>query len=79
MKRDVIGYVERCLTCQQVKAEHQRPAGLLQPLEIPEWKWDQVTMDFVSGLPRTNKGHNSIWVVVDRLTKSAHFIPVNTT
>ena len=79
MKRDVIGYVERCLTCQQVKAEHQRPAGLLQPLEIPEWKWDQVTMDFVSGLPRTSKGHNSIWVVVDRLTKSAHFIPVKTT
>ena len=79
MKRDVIAYVERCLTCQQVKAEHQRPAGLLQPLEIPEWKWDQVTMDFVFGLPRTNKSHNSIWVVVDRLTKSAHFISLKST
>ena len=79
MKRDVVAYVEKCLTCQQVKAEHQRSAGLLQPLEIPEWKWDQVTMDFVSGLPKTMRGHDSIWVIVDRLTKSAHFLPVRTT
>ena len=79
MKRDVIGYVERCLTCQQVKAEHQRPAGLLQPLEIPEWKWYQITMDFVTGLPKTPKNHDSVWVVVDRLTKSAHFIHVRMT
>ena len=62
-----------------MKAEHQRPVGLLQPMEIPEWKWDQVTMDFVSGLPRTKNNHDSIWVIVDRLTKSAHFIPVLTT
>lgn len=79
MKRNVVEFVEKCLTCQQVKAEHQRPAGTLQPLEIPEWKWDQITMDFVSGLPKTRQNHDSVWVIVDRLTKSAHFLPVNTT
>ena len=72
-------YVARCYTCQQVKAEHQRPAGLLQPLPVSEWKWDHITMDFVSGLPRTNKGKNSVWVIVDRLTKAAHFLAVKTT
>ncbi|WVZ76698.1 hypothetical protein U9M48_024651 [Paspalum notatum var. saurae] len=72
-------YVAVCDTCQRVKAEHQRPAGLLQPLKIPEWKWEEISMDFIVGLPRTQKGYNSIWVVVDRLTKVAHFIPVNTT
>ncbi|WVZ76464.1 hypothetical protein U9M48_024440 [Paspalum notatum var. saurae] len=79
MKRAVAEYVAVCDTCQRVKAEHQRPAGLLQPLKVPEWKWEEITMDFVVGLPRTQKGYNSIWVVVDRLTKVAHFIPVNTT
>ena len=79
IKRDVVGHVERCLTCQQVKAEHQRPAGLLQPLKIPKWKWDQITMDFMTRLPRTPKNHESVWVVVDRLTKSAHFILVRVT
>ena len=79
MKRDVAEFVQKCLTCQQVKAEHQRPAGMFQPLEIPEWKWDQITMDFVSSLPKTTTGHDSIWVIVDRLTKSAHFLPVKTT
>ncbi|XP_066159624.1 uncharacterized protein [Oryza sativa Japonica Group] len=64
---------------QRVKAEHQRPAGLLQPLQIPEWKWEEIGMDFITGLPRTSSGHDSIWVVVDRLTKVAHFIPVHTT
>jgi hypothetical protein len=75
MKRDIAEYVARCSTCQQVKAEHQRPAGPLQPLSIPEWKWDQIGMDFVVGLPRAPSGQDAIWVIVDRLTKSAHFIP----
>ncbi|KAL5560002.1 hypothetical protein UlMin_036213 [Ulmus minor] len=61
------------------KAEHQRPSGLLQPLMIPEWKWEHISMDFVMGLPKTLKGYNSIWVIVDRLTKSAHFLPVKNT
>jgi hypothetical protein len=61
-----------------VKAEHQRPAGLLHPLKIPEWKWKEIGMDFIVGLPRTSAGYDSIWVIVDRLTKVAHFIPVKT-
>ncbi|WVZ75537.1 LOW QUALITY PROTEIN: hypothetical protein U9M48_023580 [Paspalum notatum var. saurae] len=69
MKRAVAEYVAICDTCQRVKAEHQRPAGLLQPLKVPEWKWEEITMDFIVGLPRTQKCYNSIWVVVDRLTK----------
>ncbi|WVZ76590.1 hypothetical protein U9M48_024555 [Paspalum notatum var. saurae] len=77
MKRAVAEYVAVCDTCQRVKAEHQRPAGLLQSLKIPEWKWEEISMDFIVGLPRTQKGY--IWVVVDRLTKVAYFIPVNTT
>ena len=76
MKREIAEFVSRCLICQQVKAEHQRPAGLLQPLPVPEWKWEHVTMDFVVGLPRTQRGADAIWVIVDRLTKSAHFLPV---
>ncbi|MBE2321286.1 hypothetical protein DVA67_035545, partial [Solirubrobacter sp. CPCC 204708] len=80
MKRDVADYVKRCLTCQQVKAEHQRPAGLTNPLPIPVWKWEHVTMDFVVGLPVTPKArYDAIWVVVDRLTKTAHFILMRTT
>ena len=73
MKKDVVRFVEKC---QQVKAKHQRPAETLQPLEIPEWKWEQITMYFVSGLPRSPMNHDSIWVIVDRLTKTAHFIPI---
>ncbi|KAG8474782.1 hypothetical protein CXB51_031699 [Gossypium anomalum] len=78
MKRDISEFVAKCLICQQVKAEHQVPSGLLQPVMIPEWKWDRITMDFVTGLPLTPKRKNAIWVVVDRLTKSAHFLPVRT-
>ena len=79
MKRDVATYVSKCLVCQQVKAEHQRSAGLLQPLPIPEWIWENISMDFIVGLPRTVKNFDAIWVVVDRLTKSAHFLPYRTT
>ncbi|WVZ81363.1 hypothetical protein U9M48_028749 [Paspalum notatum var. saurae] len=74
MKREVVEYVALCDVCQRVKAEHQKPAGLLQPLKIPEWKWEEIGMDFIVGLPRTQSGFDSIWVVVDRLTKVAHFI-----
>ncbi|KAI3715141.1 hypothetical protein L6452_22111 [Arctium lappa] len=76
MKKDVAMYVNKCLTCAKVKAEHQKPSGLLQQPEIPQWKWEQISMDFVTKLPRTGKGHDSIWVIVDRLTKSAHFLPI---
>ncbi|KAL0448767.1 UNVERIFIED_CONTAM: Transposon Ty3-I Gag-Pol polyprotein [Sesamum latifolium] len=76
MKKDVAEFVAKCLTCQQVKAEHQAPAGKLHPLSIPEWKWEKITMDFVIGLPRTFRKHDVVWVIVDRLTKSAHFLPI---
>jgi hypothetical protein len=79
MKREIAFYIARCDVCQRVKAEHQRPAGLLQPLKIPTWKWEEVGMDFITGLPMSNRGHDSLWVIVDRLTKVAHFIPVKTT
>jgi hypothetical protein len=78
MKREIAEHVAICDSCQRIKAEHQRPAGLLQPLRIPQWKWDEIGMDFIVGLPRTRAGYDSIWVVVDRLTTSAHFIPVKT-
>ncbi|GKC62926.1 putative reverse transcriptase domain-containing protein, partial [Tanacetum coccineum] len=69
MKRDIATYVSKCLTCSKVKAEHQRPSGLLQQPEIPTWKWDKITMDFITKLPKTKSGHDTIWVIVDRLTK----------
>nr|GEV79240.1 hypothetical protein [Tanacetum cinerariifolium] len=74
MKRDIATYVSKCLTFSKVKAEHQRPPGLLQQPEIPEWKWDKITMNFITKLPRTKSGHDAIWVIVDRRTKSAHFL-----
>ena len=77
MKKEIAEWVSRCDTCQRVKAEHQRPSGLLQPLEIPEWKWEHIAMDFVVGLPRTKANHDAIWIIIDRLTKSAHFLPIN--
>jgi hypothetical protein len=79
MKRDVAEYVAMCDTCWRVKAKHQRLARLLQSLKIPEWKWEEIGMDFIVGLPRTQAGYDSIWVIVDRLTKVAHFIPIKTT
>ncbi|GJZ53645.1 putative reverse transcriptase domain-containing protein [Tanacetum coccineum] len=76
MKKDIAEYVSKCLTCLKVKAEHQRPSGLLQQPEIPVWKWEGIAMDFVTKLPRTSSGHDTIWVIVDRLTKSAYFLPM---
>ncbi|GJV30851.1 putative reverse transcriptase domain-containing protein [Tanacetum coccineum] len=76
MKKDIAIYVSKCLTCSKVKAEHQRPSGLLQQHEIPEWKWYKITMDFITKLPRSKSGHDKIWVIVDRLTKSAHFLEI---
>lgn len=76
MKRDIAWFVERCLTCMMVKAEHERPHGKLQPLEIPMWKWERIAMDFITKLPKTAKGFAAIRVIVDRLTKSAHFLAI---
>ncbi|GKB21681.1 putative reverse transcriptase domain-containing protein [Tanacetum coccineum] len=79
MKADIATYVSKCLTCAKVNAKHQKPSGLLQQPEIPELKWEKITMDFVSELPRTPSGYDSIWVIVDQLTKSAHFLPMKKT
>ena len=68
-EKDVATDVALCDICQRVKVEHKRPAGLLQPLKIPEWKWEEIGMDFIVELPRTHDGYDSIWVVVDQLTK----------
>lgn len=76
MKKDVAIFVSKCPTCQQVKAEHQRPAGEIQPLPVAEWKWEDVTIDFITGLLR---GHNAIRVIVDHLTKTTHFLPIQVT
>ncbi|GJS06656.1 putative reverse transcriptase domain-containing protein [Tanacetum coccineum] len=79
MKADIATYVSKCLTYAKVKAEHQRPSGLLVQPKIPEWKWDNITMDFVTKLPKTSQGYDTIWVIVDRLTKSAIFTPIRET
>src|SRR6266508_429474 len=78
MKREIAKYISECDVCQRVKADHLKSAGQLQPLAILSWKWEDIHMDFIVGLPRTPKGNDSIWVIVDRLTKTAHFIPVKT-
>ena len=78
MKREIAEFISRCLTCQRVKAEHQVPKGPLQPLEVPEWKWERINMDFVTGLPKVSQGLDAIWVIVYRLTKFAHFLPICT-
>ncbi|GJY18156.1 putative reverse transcriptase domain-containing protein [Tanacetum coccineum] len=76
MKADIATYVSKCLTCAKVKAEHQRPSGLLVQPAIPEWKWDNITMDFITKLPKSSHGFDTIWVIMDRLTKSAHFLTI---
>jgi hypothetical protein len=78
MKRETARYVEECDTCRRVKADHMRPTRLLQPLSIPAWKWEDIIMDFTVGLPLTGHKLNTIWVIIDRLTKFAHFFPVHT-
>ena len=79
VKKVVAKHVDKCLTCQKVKPEHQRPMHELRPLEIPTWKWDLISMDFVMGLPLSASKKNAIWVIVDRLTKSAHFLLIRDT
>jgi hypothetical protein len=79
MKKYIVEYITRCMECERVKVEHRHPAGLLQPLPIPEWKWEVVKMDFITGLPRIGKQRDSIMVVVDKLTKAIHFFPLKTT
>jgi hypothetical protein len=79
MKGETAKYLARCQDCQQVKAEHQHPTNLLQPLPVPEWKWETISLDFITGLPKTQKQNDSIMVVIDKLSKSAHFIPVKST
>nr|GEU94656.1 hypothetical protein [Tanacetum cinerariifolium] len=76
MKANIATYVSKCLTCAKVKAEHQRPSGLLVQPAIPKWKWDNITMDFITKLPKSSQGFDTIWVIVDQLTKSSHFLPI---
>ena len=77
MKKDIAEYISKCMKCQHVKVEHQHPIGLLQPLPILEWKWEVISMDFITGLPMNMKQHDSIMVVVDKLTKPSHFMLVS--
>ena len=79
MKNELAEYIAKCFECQQVKTENQHPAGLLQPLPIPSWKWEIISLDFVTGLPKNQNLNDSIMVVVDKLSKAAHFIPIKTT
>nr|GEU62474.1 putative reverse transcriptase domain-containing protein [Tanacetum cinerariifolium] len=79
MKADIATYVSKCLTCAKVKAEHQKPSGLLVQPNIPEWKWDNITMDFDTKLPKSSQGYDTIWMIVDRLTISAIFTPIRET
>jgi hypothetical protein len=79
MKVDIAKYVASFGVCQQVKVERKTPTGKLQSLEVPLWPWDDIAMDFVVGLPHSPRGRDSIWVVIDRLSKVAHFIPIQST
>ncbi|GKG27091.1 reverse transcriptase domain-containing protein, partial [Tanacetum coccineum] len=76
LKFEIATYVSKCLTCLKVKAEHQKLSGLLVQQEIPQWKWDNITMDFITKLLKTSSDYDTIWVIIDRLTKSAHFLPM---
>jgi hypothetical protein len=78
MKREITLYVSKCDTCRKVKADYMKPGGLLQPLSIPKWKWDDFSMDFIVGLPLMTRKFDSIWIIVDRLSKSTHYMPVHT-
>ena len=79
MKRDIANFLGKCPNCQQVKVEHQKPEGMTQEIDIPTWKWDVINMDFITRLPRTRRQHDSIWVIVDWMTKSSRFLEVKTT
>ena len=79
MKRDIAYFVSKCLNCQQVKVEHQKQGGTTQEIDIPTFKWDVMNMDFIIGLPRTDRQHDSICVIIDRMTKSSRFLAVKTT
>ena len=79
MKKDIAEYIARCMECQKVKIEHRHLAGLLQPLPIPKWKWEVVTIDFITKFPKTIRQNHSIMAVEDKLTKDAHFIPIKST
>ena len=79
MKKDIADYVAKCPNCQQVKTEHLNPGGLTQFIEVPSWKWEAINMDLVVGHLKTRRQHDSIWVIVNRMTKTAHFIPVKST
>ena len=79
MKKDIADYISKCMKCQQLKYENKHPEGLLHPFPIPEWKWEVISMDFTTGFPMTMRQHDSIMVVVDKFSKSTHFIPVKST
>ncbi|GJW32092.1 putative reverse transcriptase domain-containing protein [Tanacetum coccineum] len=79
MMTDIAIYVSKCLTCSKVKAEYQKPSGLLVQPKIPQWKWERIIMDYITKLPKTSRGYDTIWLIVDRLTKSAHFLPIKET
>src|SRR4051812_41650705 len=76
MTREIAQFVAECDVCPRIKAEHQKPVGTLQTLPIPKWKWDKLSMDFITGFPRSQKGNNAIFVVIDRLSKVAHILPI---
>jgi hypothetical protein len=79
LKMDIDDYLAKCIECQQLKAEHRHPVRFLQPLPIPKWKWETISMDFITGLPKSAKQNDVIMVVVDKLSKSAHFVPIKST